>query len=93
MDRKCDLTASVKSVITSGFAKGQSTLEISKILGRYHQILEKNVTAIYEDIFTIKDSYFLPLKLSYPLLKLHFLYFSLPYFSQCKRLDENYSAV
>ena len=43
--RKCDLTASVKSVITSELAKDRLILGISKIIGRYHPKGEKIVTA------------------------------------------------
>ncbi|XP_029640422.1 hybrid signal transduction histidine kinase E-like [Octopus sinensis] len=38
--RKCDLTASEKFVITSEVAKCNSTLEISEIIGRYHQAMK-----------------------------------------------------
>ncbi|CAI9716632.1 Hypothetical predicted protein [Octopus vulgaris] len=41
--RKCDLTASEKSVITSELARGHPTLEISKTIGRYHQTVKTNV--------------------------------------------------
>ena len=34
---KCNLTTSKKSVITPEFTKGKLILEISKIIGRYHQ--------------------------------------------------------
>ncbi|CAI9735624.1 Hypothetical predicted protein [Octopus vulgaris] len=45
MGRKCDLIASEKSIITSELANGKSILEISKIIGRYHQTAKKFVTA------------------------------------------------
>ncbi|CAI9727152.1 Hypothetical predicted protein [Octopus vulgaris] len=41
MGRKCDLTASEKSRITSEFSKGKSTLEISKVVERYHETEKK----------------------------------------------------
>ncbi|XP_029641898.1 uncharacterized protein LOC115216572 [Octopus sinensis] len=45
MCRKYDLTASEKSVITSELAKDKSTLEIFKIIGRYHQTVKYIITA------------------------------------------------
>jgi len=45
MGRKCDLTPSEKDIITSELSKGKSTLEISKIIGRYHQTVKRFVAA------------------------------------------------
>lgn len=45
MSRNCDLTASEQSVITSGLAKGKSTLEISKMIERYHQTAKRFIAA------------------------------------------------
>lgn len=45
MGRNCDLTASEKSVIISELAKGKSTLEISKMIGRYHQTAKRFIAA------------------------------------------------
>ena len=45
---KCDLTTSEKD-ITSEFSKGKSTLEISKIIGRYHHTVKRFVAAPYKD--------------------------------------------
>ena len=43
MNCKCDLIDSEKSVITSELEKGKSTLEISKIIGKYHQTMKNLV--------------------------------------------------
>ena len=43
MGRKGGLSASEKSAITSELAKGKSTLEISKNIGRYHQTVKNFV--------------------------------------------------
>ena len=40
MGRKCGLTNVEKSTITIELGKGKSTLEIAKILGRYHQTVK-----------------------------------------------------
>ena len=45
MSHKCDLTASEKSVITSELTKDKLTVEISKIIGKYHQTMTKFVAA------------------------------------------------
>lgn len=45
MGRNCDLTASEKSVIISELAKDKSTLEISKMIGRYHQTAKRFIAA------------------------------------------------
>ena len=45
MGCKCDLTPSEKDVIPSELFKGKSTLEISKIIGRYHHTVERFVAA------------------------------------------------
>ena len=45
MSRKCALTPSGKDIITSELSKGKSTLEISKIIGRYHQTVKRFVAA------------------------------------------------
>ena len=45
MGCKCDLKGFEKSVTTSELVKDKSTLEISKIIGRYHQTLKGIVAA------------------------------------------------
>ena len=45
MNCKCNSTTSGKSFITSEFEKGKSTLELSKIIGTYHQTMKKLVAA------------------------------------------------
>ena len=48
MSYKCDLTTSEKSLITFELAKGKSTLEISKIIGRYQETGEKICCTFYK---------------------------------------------
>ncbi len=43
MDRKCDLTAFKKYFMISELAKGKSTLELFKIIGRHYQTVKKIV--------------------------------------------------
>ena len=40
MGRKCSLRDSEKGIITAELAKGKTTLEIAKMIGRYHQTVK-----------------------------------------------------